>query len=165
MIREQDRWDCDLIILDIFNFMFISYQLQSYQPGGYTHVKVYRDVPPKCVVFTKNPQTRVIFGKKKNPQKRLPFHQTCEKISAVFEAEKNPQNWVPICENFEKISYFLREKNPYILVRVSDLGPHTLRKLNPPHTPKSTPPPVTSHYRLDQILQDCVFLQIQSVSE
>ena len=59
-------------------------------PGGYSHVKAYRDVPPKWGTFSPKILRHGSHFGQKNPLMGVPFHRNCEKIveSAIFEAEK-----------------------------------------------------------------------------
>ena len=116
-------------------------------PVGYSHVKAYRDVPPKWVTFwPKILRHGSQFGHKKSLEEG-PISQNMKKKnvkSAIFEAEKPLKMGIDLRKFRKKclFSRFLIEKNHKIWVGVSDLGPHNPFKNNL-STPLPPPPAVT----------------------
>ena len=94
--------------------MFISYQLQSYKPGGYTHVKAYRDVPAKCVSFHQTSLDKGHFWQKKKIFRRgSHFTKIVKKLlNQPFFRQKKPLELGPDLWKFRKNQpFFEREKS------------------------------------------------------
>ena len=72
--------------------------------GGYSHVKAYRDVPPKGQMGSFSPKIMEQGSHfcQKNHKQRVPFHQNCEqkRKSAIFKGRKPLRNG----SRFTKIS-------------------------------------------------------------